>query len=299
MNLTWCFDAGKASLVTVNTGVGNNSVASTREEDFVYSCRKQHRPIAPCELLKEHQRQHQALASTYSGAISTQQRSSSLLQLPSISCSHHQPWNPEGSNRDLCPGPALARDRASSKRGRPRKSSDPHTDKARISLCTMCYKSPVNDLGCKTKLPAQNQASTPPRHRNNFGFITRNFSAMTVQSLVNFNSWWTCNCFAHRTLVQAHADVCFLQKSNLSSRNCRFPQYQSISQGTFSPCNRRTFSLFLKQIYKRKSSRCLISLAGVLQAALATDAAWGAKYAQRSSGAVITSHCWVWCLSFL
>lgn len=40
----------------------------------------------------------------------------------------------------------------------------------------------------KRKLPAQNEALIPACHRSNFDFITRSFTEINVQPLVNFSS---------------------------------------------------------------------------------------------------------------
>lgn len=83
----------------------------------------------------------------------------------------------------------------------------------------MCIKITSKDCCLQKQAACWSQALIPACHWNGFDFITRSFSAMTVQPLVNCNSWWTGNCCAQQTLISTYATSASLRKSNTGSRS--------------------------------------------------------------------------------
>lgn len=116
----------------------------------------------------------------------------------------------------------------------------------------MCIKITSKDCCLQKQAACWSQALIPACHWNGFDFITRSFSAMTVQPLVNCNSWWTGNCCAQQTLISTYATSASLRKSNTGSRST-VPFLLNINQFPrehFSMQQKSTWYFFYSQIYR-------------------------------------------------
>lgn len=149
----------------------------------------------------------------------------------------------------------------------------------------MCIKITSKDCCLQKQAACWSQALIPACHWNGFDFITRSFSAMTVQPLVNCNSWWTGNCCAQQTLISTYATSASLRKSNTGSRstvpfllNINFP-------GNISPCSRKAHGIFLQPDLQRVSGTPAMNIVGS-----------AGKWNKTHRAALITSRCLFWCL---